>query len=75
MRKFGFRANATEPIDDTSTLVQVMAWCRQAAIHSLSQYLSRPMVQYEVTVPHWFDGVDIANIRQQLLLQYPDVWC
>ena len=40
-------------IDDQSTLVQVMAWCRQATSHYLSQYWSRSMSPYGVSRPQW----------------------
>ena len=39
--------------DDTSTLVQVMAWCRQATSHYLSQCRTRSMSQNGVTRPQW----------------------
>ena len=39
--------------DDKSTLVQVMAWCRQATSHYLSQCWSRSMSPYGVTRPQW----------------------
>ena len=39
--------------DDKSTLVQVMAWCRQATIHSLSQCWPRSMSPNGVTRPQW----------------------
>ena len=37
--------------DDTSTLVQVMAWCRQATSHYLSQCWPRSMLPYGITRP------------------------
>ena len=40
-------------IDDQSTLVQVMAWCRQATSHYLSQCWPRFKSQYGVTRPQW----------------------
>ena len=39
--------------DDKSTLVQVMAWCRQATSHYLSQCWPRYKPPYGVTRPHW----------------------
>ena len=39
--------------DDESTLVQVMAWCRQATSHYLSQCWHRSLSPYGVTRPHW----------------------
>ena len=40
-------------IDDQSTLVQVMAWCRQATSHYLSQCWPRSMSPYGITRPQW----------------------
>ena len=37
--------------DDHSTLVQVMAWCRQATSHYLSQCWPRPLTPYGVIRP------------------------
>ena len=39
--------------DDQSTLVQVMAWCRQATSHYLSQSWPRSLSPYGVTRPQW----------------------
>ena len=39
--------------DDKSTLVQVMAWCRQATSHYLIQCWTRLMSPNGVTRPHW----------------------
>ena len=39
--------------DDQSTLVQVMAWCRQAPTHYLSQCWPRSLLPYGVTRPQW----------------------
>ena len=39
--------------DDKSTLVQVMAWCRQATSHYLSQCWPSSMSPYDVTRPQW----------------------
>ena len=41
------------PSDDKSTLVQVMAWCRQAPSHYLSQCCPRSLSPYGVTRPQW----------------------
>ena len=45
--------------DDKSTLVQVMAWCRQATSHYLSQCWPRSVSPYGVTRPQW------VNVRLQ----------
>ena len=39
--------------DDKSTLVQVMAWCRQATSHCLNQCWPRSPTPYGVTRPQW----------------------
>ena len=39
--------------DDKSTLVQVMAWCRQATSHYLNQCWPRSKLPYGVTRPQW----------------------
>ena len=39
--------------DDKSTLVQVMAWCRQATSHYLIQWWPRSLSPYGVTMPLW----------------------
>ena len=42
--------------DDQSTLVRVMAWCRQATSHYLNLCWSRSLPPYGVTRPQWVDG-------------------
>ena len=44
-------------IDDMTTLVQVMAWCRQASSHYLSQRWPRSLLAYGITEPHWIQLV------------------
>ena len=48
--------------DDQSTLVQVMAWCRQATSHYLNQCWPRSLPPYGVTRPPWVDEW-IAHIQ------------
>ena len=48
--------------DDQSTLVQVMAWCRQATSHYLSQCGPRSLSPYGVTRPQWVNASSAANI-------------
>ena len=43
--------------DDKSTLVQVMAWCRQATSHYLSQCWPSSMSPYGITRPQWVNCV------------------
>ena len=39
-------------VEGKSTLVQVMAWCHQAASHYLNQCRSRSLMPYVITRPH-----------------------
>ena len=39
--------------DDKSTLVQVIAWCRQATSHYLGQYRPRSLSPYGISRPQW----------------------
>ena len=41
---------------DKSTLVQLMAWCRQATSHYLNQCWHRSMSPYGITRPQWFNS-------------------
>ena len=45
--------------DDKSTLVQVIAWCRQATSHYLSQWWLRSLSSYGVTRHQWVKRVAI----------------
>ena len=49
--------------DDKSTLVQVMAWCRQAPSHYLSQWCPKSLSPYGVTRPQWVNkrGLNVLN--------------
>ena len=49
----GFRWVPQNPIDNKSTLVQVMAWCRQATSHYMSLCWPRFISPYGVTRPQW----------------------
>ena len=48
--------------DDQSTLVQVMAWCRQATSHYLSQCWPRSMLPYGVTRPQCVNTLMLGKI-------------
>ena len=50
-------------IDDQSTLVQVMAWCRQATSHYLSQCWPRFLLTYGVTRPQWVLNNKLIELR------------
>ena len=52
--------------DDKSTLVQVMAWCRQATSHHLNQCWPRSLPPYGVTRQHWVKTC--INKRLSMLL-------
>ena len=46
---------------DKSTLVQVMAWCRQATSHYLSQCWPRSLSPYSVSRPQWVKANQSIN--------------
>ena len=48
--------------EDKSTLVQVMAWCRQATSHYLSQCWPRSVSPYGVTRAQWVNPYVCTNI-------------
>ena len=53
--------------DDQSTLVQVMAWCRQATSHYLSQCWPRSLMPYSITRPQWVNLIwlgDAYNVNE-----------
>ena len=49
------------PTDHKSTLVQVMAWCRQATSHYLSQCWPRYVLPYGITRPQWVKAATFAD--------------
>ena len=49
----GLRWMPEDLTDDQSTLVQVMAWCRQATSHHLNQCWPRSLPPYDITRPQW----------------------
>ena len=61
--------------DHQSTLVQAMAWCRQATSHYLSQCWPRPLSPYGITRPQWVnrsgDTPSWLNYRPQFQLCIP----
>ena len=62
-------------IDDKSTLVQVMAWCRQATSHYLSQCWPGYMSPYGITRPWWvnYPGVSCWPFTIMLSDQLNDI--
>ena len=55
--------------EDKSTLVQVMAWCRQATSHYPSQCWPRSLSPYGVTRPQW-----VKKINPRLLLENQSIY-
>ena len=55
--------------EDKSTLVQVMAWCRQATSHYLNQCWPRSKSPYGVTRPQWVNpsGAEIMIFQAKLI--------
>ena len=54
---------------DKSTLVQVMAWCRQATSHYLSQCWPRSMSPYGVTKHQWVNYWQHLSIKKWLKMR------
>ena len=52
--------------DNKSTLVQVMAWCRQATSHYLSQCCPRSLSPYGVTRPQWVKDTTELNVKYKI---------
>ena len=59
--KIGLRWMPLYLTDDKSTLVQVMAWCRQATSHYLSQCWPRFMSPCCVTRPQWVNAYNMLS--------------
>ena len=51
--EIALRRMSLDLTDDKSTLVQVMAWYRQATSHYLNQWWPRSLSPYGVTRPQW----------------------
>ena len=71
--KIALRWMPLDLTDDKSTLVQVMAWCRQATSHYLSQCWPRSMPPYGVTRPQWVKPLK-QNQNAQHLPQFGCCW-
>ena len=56
--------------DDQSTFVQVMAWCRQATSHYLSQCWPRYLWPYGVTRPQWVNSLLYTVRNKNFLSQW-----
>ena len=65
--QLAFRWMSLDLTDDKSTLVQVMAWCRKATSHYLSQCWPRSLSPYGVDRTQWVNpcwaGLDGKNMK------------
>ena len=57
-----------ELTDDESTLVQVMAWCRKATSHYLSQCWPTSLSPYYITRPQWWYRI-LASFFMEMIDQ------
>ena len=57
--------------DDKSTLVQVMAWCRQATSHYLSQCWPGSVTPYDITRPQWVTAIVFSIWHSALQVNPP----
>ena len=61
--------------DDKSTLVQVMAWCRQATSHYLSQLWPRSLSPNGITRPQWvniktiFPRYEDSHVKDKMVMR------
>ena len=60
--EIGLRWMPLDLNDKKSTLVQVMAWCRQATSHYLSQCWPRSLSLYGITRPQWVKSGTIIDV-------------
>ena len=61
--KIALRWTALDLSDNKSPLVQVMAWCRQATSHYLSQCWPRSLSPYGITRPQWVNWSELLHYR------------
>ena len=59
--KIALRWMPLDLTDDESTMVQVMAWCRQATSHYLNQCWPRSLSPYGVTRPQWVSSSHLGQ--------------
>ena len=73
--KLALRWIPLDVIDANSTLVQVMAWCRQATSHYLNQWWPRSLSPYGITRSQWatdpYGTSNSTNIYILELTQWP----
>ena len=62
-------------VDDDSTLVQVMAWCRQATSHYMSQCWPRSMSPYGVSIGHSVLKGDKLTLLYRVQKLYLPAFC
>ena len=60
--------------DDTSTLVQVMAWCRQTSSQYLNQCWPRFPTQYGVIRPQLVKLIQAKSLRYPVLEWIAETW-
>ena len=60
--------------DNQSTLVQVMAWCRQAPSHYLNQCWPRSLPPYSITWPQWEKLLFFSPLGIDLILNHFHIW-
>ena len=65
--QIGRRRELRNPIDDKSTLVEVMAWCYQANSRYLSHFWLRSRFPYGITKQQWFNftAIKVRAMRCQ----------
>ena len=60
--------------NDKSTLVQVMAWCRQATSHYLSQCWPGSMSPYGITRPQWVKSLTPRRFKWNFKFHFHTNW-
>ena len=61
--KSALRWRPQNPSNEKSALVQVMAWCRQATSHYLSQCWPRSVAIWSDTRPQWVEYMSVNWLR------------
>ena len=60
--KIALRGMSLDRTDDNATLAQVMAWCRQATSHYLSQCWPRSLLPCGITSPQWVNTLILFHL-------------
>ena len=58
-----------------STLVEVMAWCRQATSHHLSPCWPRSLLTYDIIRPQWINNTNLSYSVSSNLLSIFEIAC